>query len=361
MVKGRAQEYLPLSPPSIPFHLPSGVIVRVLTLCLPIVAAAQQPVRPIPRPPAPPPSQWVGLFGEYGLLTDSAAILFVFERGGKLLLRAPAGDTSTLEPVSDTEFTAAARAGRRYVFHREPDGHAVALLIGDVRAPRRNVGPERGQQLRLTPVRPVAELLVEDRNATPPAESGSFRKPELVELASLDSTIHYEIRYATTNDFLGSAFYSSAHAFMQRPAARALLRAHRKLRALGYGLLIHDAYRPWYVTKVFWDATPPDRHWLVANPDRGSKHNRGCAVDLTLYDLRTGAPLDMGGTYDEATPRSAVDYPVATEEQWWRRELLRRVMEDEGFSRNPSEWWHFDYKDWRSYPILNLTFEALSR
>jgi D-alanyl-D-alanine dipeptidase len=345
MVKGRAQEYLPLSPPSIPFHLPTEVTVRVLAFCLPVVAAAQQPVPPIPRPPAPPPPRWVGLLGEYGVGTDSTAIVFVFE------------------PASDTEFTASGRGGgtRRYVFHREPDGHAVALLFGDVRAPRRAVGPEGGQQLRLTPVRPVAELLTEDRNLTPPAESGSFRKPELVEVASLDSTIHYEIRYATTNDFLGSVFYSSAHAFLQRPAAQALLRAHRKLRALGYGLLIHDAYRPWYVTKVFWDATPVDRHWLVANPDRGSKHNRGCAVDLTIYDLRTGAPLDMGGTYDEATPRSAVDYPVATGEQWWRRELLRRVMEDEGFSRNPSEWWHFDYKDWRSYPILNLTFEALSQ
>jgi D-alanyl-D-alanine dipeptidase len=335
--------------------------VRVLAFCLPIVAAAQQPAQSaIPPRPAPPPAGWVGLLGEYGVGGDSTAIVFVFERSGRLLLRAAAGDTTRLEPVSDTEFIGG-RAQKHYVFHREPDGHAVALLFGDVRAARRAVGPEGGQQLRLAPVRPVAELIAEDRNVTPPAESGSFRKPELVELASLDTTIHYEIRYATTNDFLGSVFYSSAHAFMQRPAAQALLRAHRRLRALGYGLLIHDAYRPWYVTKVFWDATPVDRHWLVANPDRGSKHNRGCAVDLTIYDLRTGTPLDMGGTYDEATPRSAVDYPVTTDEQWWRRELLRRVMEDEGFSRNPSEWWHFDYKDWRSYPILNLTFEALSQ
>ena len=146
---------------------------------------------------------------------------------------------------------------------------------------------------------------------------------------------------------------------MQRPAALALVRVQRRLRALGYGLLIHDAYRPWFVTRVFWDATPPDRHWLVANPAQGSKHNRGCAVDLTLYDLRTGRPLDMGGTYDEATARSFVDYPVATSEQSWRRELLRIVMEDEGFSRNPREWWHFDYRDWQSYPILNRSFEEL--
>jgi D-alanyl-D-alanine dipeptidase len=113
------------------------------------------------------------------------------------------------------------------------------------------------------------------------------------------------------------------------------------------------------VTKTFWDATPPEQRWMVANPARGSRHNRGCAVDLTIYDLRTGLPLDMGGTYDEATERSFPDYPVATDLQRWRRELLRQVMEDEGFTRNVDEWWHFDYRDWREYPILNQPFAAL--
>jgi D-alanyl-D-alanine dipeptidase len=138
-----------------------------------------------------------------------------------------------------------------------------------------------------------------------------------------------------------------------------MLRAHQKLRAMGYGLLIHDGYRPWYVTKTFWDATPPSDRWMVANPANGSRHNRGCAVDLTIYDLRTGNPIDMGGTYDEATKRSYPDYPVTTDLQRWRRELLRRVMEEEGFTRNVDEWWHFDYKDWRQYPILNQAFADL--
>jgi len=113
------------------------------------------------------------------------------------------------------------------------------------------------------------------------------------------------------------------------------------------------------VTKTFWEATPPSDRWMVANPANGSRHNRGCAVDLTIYDLRTGKPIDMGGTYDEATKRSYPDYPVTTDLQRWRRELLRRVMEDEGFTRNIDEWWHFDYKDWRLYPILNQAFADL--
>ena len=179
--------------------------------------------------------------------------------------------------------------------------------------------------------------------------------------ARLDSTIHLDIRYATTNNFLGSVFYSSAHAFLQRPAAEALVRAARVLRPLGYGLLIHDAYRPWYITKVFWDATPPGSRWLVADPARGSKHNRGAAVDITLYDLATGKPVEMPSTYDEATPRAMADFPGGTSRQRWHRALLRRVLEAEGFTVNPSEWWHFDYRDWQRYPILNRTFEELLR
>jgi D-alanyl-D-alanine dipeptidase len=154
--------------------------------------------------------------------------------------------------------------------------------------------------------------------------------------------------------------YTSARAFLQRPAAEALLRALRRLAPLGFGLLIHDAYRPWYVTRMFWDATPDSLHRFVANPDSGSKHNRGCAVDLSLYDLRTGAPVRMVGGYDEFSPRSYADYPGGTSLQRWYRALLRTAMEREGFKVVPEEWWHFDYKDWQRYPVLNLTFEQLA-
>src|ERR1051325_2153081 len=188
-----------------------------------------------------------------------------------------------------------------------------------------------------------AELLVRDPALTPPAESGSFVPPDLVQPAALDSSIHLDVRYATTNNFLGSVFYSSARAFLQRPAAEAVVRAARALRPLGYGLLIHDAYRPWYVTKVFWDATPPASRWLVADPSRGSKHNRGAAVDITLYDLKTGRAVEMPSTYDEATPRAYADFLGGTSLERWHRALLRRVLVAQGFAVNPSEWWHFDF------------------
>jgi D-alanyl-D-alanine dipeptidase/CubicO group peptidase (beta-lactamase class C family) len=303
--------------------------------------------------PKPASRRWNGLVGEYGWGYET---LFVFERDGRLHALIEWLEDDALAEESDTVFAfpeGSMYAGERLIFR------AGAAVAGGVVFPRRSIGPEGGGQLRVTPLHPVAQLLAAARAAAPPAESGSFRAADLVDLTTLDEGLKFDIRYATTNNFLGSVFYSTAHAFLQRPAAEALRRAARRLRPLGYGLLIHDAYRPWYVTKTFWDATPPAQRWMVANPASGSRHNRGCAVDLTLYDLHTGRPLDMGGTYDEATERSFPDYPVATSLARWNRELLRQAMEDAGFTRISDEWWHFDFRDWREYPILDVPFEEL--
>lgn len=211
----------------------------------------------------------------------------------------------------------------------------------------------------ITPVRPVNELISEALKASPPVEQGEFRNPELFELTKLDSTIHLEIGYATNNNFLSTPLYSQARAFLQRPAAEALVRAGQKLRAKGYGLLIHDAYRPWYVTKVFWEATPDNLKQFVADPSKGSKHNRGCAVDLTLYDLKTGKTVDMPSLYDEMSDRAYANYSGGTDEQRKLRDLLRAEMESEGFTVYEFEWWHFDYKDWQLYTIQNIRFEDI--
>jgi D-alanyl-D-alanine dipeptidase len=183
---------------------------------------------------------------------------------------------------------------------------------------------------------------------------------ELVEIVQLDSTIRLDIRYATPDNFMGRVMYPEARAFLQRPAANALVRAHAKVRAYGYGLLVFDGYRPWSVTKEFWDATPAERRKFVANPKQGSKHNRGCAVDLSLYNLVSGAEVEMPTPYDDFTERASSTYAGGTAEQRRRRDLLRHVMESEGFRVEPSEWWHFDYKEWRNYPLLDIPFSAIT-
>ena len=213
----------------------------------------------------------------------------------------------------------------------------------------------------ITPVRPVEELRTEALKDQPPSEQGDFLKPDLVELVTLDPTIKLDIRYATNNNFLGTPVYTQARAFLQRPAAEALLRAHRELKAHGYGLIVHDGYRPWYVTKIFWDAVPTDKRIFVADPAAGSKHNRGCAVDLSLYDLKTGAEVEMPSGYDEMTDRAYADYAGGTDQERALRALLRQAMEKQGFEVIPKEWWHFDYKDWKRYPILNVKFEDLDQ
>ena len=221
------------------------------------------------------------------------------------------------------------------------------------------LGSAQEASFRITPQHPVEELRAEAFKAQPPREQGTFLKPNLLELVRLDPTIKLDIRYATSNNFLGTPVYTQARAFLQRPAAEALLRAHRELKAQGYGLIIHDGYRPWYVTKIFWDATPADKRIFVADPAEGSRHNRGCAVDLSLYDLKTGGEVKMPSGYDEMTDRAFADYAGGTADERARRALLRQAMEKQGFTVYPQEWWHFDYKDWKQYPILNVKFEDL--
>jgi D-alanyl-D-alanine dipeptidase len=337
----------------------------------PAVLVPASPNGPSPRslplaarqgPPPPPPGRWRGLIGEYG--PDSTTRVVILERDGRLLAWFDSTRSSELHPAGDDGFrlgTTGPRDHPEVRFQRGASGRASAVSVWDSLWPRRALGPEEGSVFRITPVRPVEELRREALAASPPAETGEFRETDLVELVKLDSTIRLDIRYATARNFLGTPLYSQARAFMQRPAAEALLRAHRKLRAMGYGLLIHDAYRPWYVTRMFWDGTPPAQHEFVADPATGSRHNRGCAVDLTLYDLRTGHAVEMPGVYDEMSHRSYPSYPGGTSRQRWYRELLRRAMEAEGFTVYSAEWWHFDYKDWKSYRIGNTTFERLGR
>lgn len=193
----------------------------------------------------------------------------------------------------------------------------------------------------------------------PPPEAGPFRNPDLVELVRLDATIKLDVRYATKKNFLGKAVYSQARAFLQRPAAEALVRVNQALRKQGYGLVVFDGYRPWSVTKVFWDVTPADKKIFVADPSKGSRHNRGCAVDLSLFDLKTGVEVKMPSEYDEMTERAHVNYECAPAEAKRLRELLRSTMGAEGFSVYEPEWWHYDYKDWKEYPILNVKFSDL--
>jgi D-alanyl-D-alanine dipeptidase len=303
---------------------------------------------------------WAGLIADYEANGDT---VIVRERANRL--EAIHRETIyLLEPASPASFVLLGdgrRDGAEVIFETDDDGLVDVAFIDGVAHRRLRYGAEGGETFRIRPVRPVEDLRREATAALPPVEDGDFLTPDLVDLATLDPAIRFDIRYATTNNFMGATFYAEPRAFLQRPAAEALLRAHRRLRADGFGLLVFDAYRPWFVTWMFFHATPREQRMFVANPALGSRHNRGAAVDVALYDLATGEPVPMPSGYDEFSPRAFPDYPGGTSEQRRNRQRLRHAMEAEGFAVYYAEWWHFDYRDWRRYPILNLTFEQLDR
>jgi len=305
-----------------------AVVVIVL---LTAITIAQTPK------PRPAPARFRPLLGEY---VHENQTVIVLESDGKLYALLKGAQPASMREVSVNAFARNQLKLDNLVYTRQP------------------LGPEEGAtQLKVTPLRPVPDLLKEALTAQPPQETGDFLPSDLVELTKLDPTIKLDIRYATTNNLFGTVFYSQPRAFLQRAPAEALVRVNRKLKELGYGLLVHDGYRPWYVTKVFWEATPDDKKIFVADPSKGSRHNRGAAVDLTLYDLKTGKPIEMVSTYDETTDRAHPDYPGGTSLQRWHRDLLRSAMEAESFTVYEAEWWHFDYKDWQRYRIGNERFK----
>jgi len=311
----------------------------------------------VPGPPRDAPSELMRLIGEY---RSAEAQLTIYEAGRQLFADGTGLHQAPLRPLTATRFSAADRRPPiRLDFELDRDGQATAVVVGGSRMQFRDIGREVVEKIRAGVKADSGQLRAAALAAKPPLEPAPKRPFDLVDLAGVDANIKFDIRYATSNNFIGFPLYERPAAYLQRPAAEALGRVEHALALRGYGLLIHDAYRPWFVTKMFWDATPESSHVFVADPSQGSRHNRGCAVDLTLYDLKSGRTVEMTGRYDEMSPRSYADYVGGTSRQRWLRDLLRSEMEAQGFAVYAQEWWHFDYKDWNDYAIGTATFTEL--
>ena len=169
----------------------------------------------------------------------------------------------------------------------------TGVLLGEKRYGKQSFAQEEGKTFRIQPQLPLAGLRQKALQAKMPVEEGAFLKPDLVELKNMDASLQLDIRYATDNNFMGMPLYEEGRAFLQRPAAEALVRVNQALKKYGYGLIIYDAYRPWYVTKMFWDATPEAQKVFVADPAKGSRHNRGGLFPgipgETLYSVNAGS------------------------------------------------------------------------
>ena len=313
----------------------------------------------MPEPPLPN-AELAALIGDYGWEHN---VLRIYERDGRPFVWIEWTEHTELTRTSADRYAFPTDRGlypfETLTFERDAAGAVTAANLGGIRFPRRDFGAEVEAKVRAGVQANFAGLRAAALAATPPSEPPSAKPSDLYAITKADPTIRLDIRYAGTNNFMGIPVYESARAFLQRPAAEALSRVNQALRKRGYGLLIHDAYRPWYVTKMFWDASPVSSRMFVADPSQGSRHNRGAAVDLTMFELVTGKPMETTGRYDEFSTRSYSNFVGGTDHQRWLREVLRSAIEAEGFDVYPEEWWHFDYGNWRDYPIGNKTFEEL--
>jgi zinc D-Ala-D-Ala dipeptidase len=184
---------------------------------------------------------------------------------------------------------------------------------------------------------------------------------QMTELKHLIPSLVYELRYAGTDNFVKRAMYpvSTAHTFLRLPAAKALANVQRELALSGLGLKIFDAYRPYSVTVKFWELIKDERY--VANPARGSGHNRGLAVDLTLIDLQNGKELDMGTGFDNFSDTAHHTFTALTETVLKNRKLLKEVMLKHGFNLFETEWWHYSWPNNRNYELLDIDLKKLNR
>ncbi|MEI9917998.1 MAG: M15 family metallopeptidase [Bacteroidota bacterium] len=180
---------------------------------------------------------------------------------------------------------------------------------------------------------------------------------ELINLETFIPNIILDIRYATANNFTHEKIYNLSRAYARKPVAEALKKAQAEFNKQGIGIKIFDAYRPYKATVKFYEVYRDTTY--VASPYRGSRHNRGCAIDMTIVDLKTGKELQMPTEFDsfkkEAWPTTPVKDPLIKK----NRDLIISVMERNGFKVNASEWWHFDFVGWKKYEVLDIDYEQL--
>lgn len=178
----------------------------------------------------------------------------------------------------------------------------------------------------------------------------------LVDIRTVNRNIRLDIRYATTNNFLKRKLYTVAKCALRSSVAQKLGKVQTDLEKIGLGLKVYDCYRPFSVTKQMWEFLPDPNY--VANPARGSRHNRGAAVDLTLVD-RTGKELEMPTPYDDFTKKAHRDYNGGTAQSRKNRQILEDAMKKQGFIGITTEWWHFDSEDWQKFAILDISLTEI--
>ncbi len=237
---------------------------------------------------------------------------------------------------------------------RSREGYGVSCSVGGNRYSRRFFAGENGKPFRFAVSGDWQELKNAANDAVMPANLGAGQQAQLVNLAQAVPGIKLDLRYAGMDNCFGNVLNDDARAFLDVEAAAALNTVQLNLAQYGYGLLVWEAYRPWSVSKLAYDALPPENKSMLPAPEVGFSHNTGRSVDVSLYSLATGEPVDMISDFDEPSIRQYASFAGGTELERYRRDLLRTQMQLAGFTASDMEWWHFDYGNIKAFAHLNV-------
>ena len=246
-------------------------------------------------------------------------------------------------------------------FERDKSGRGITCIIDKQRYSRIFFAGENDNDFKVTLTQSIEVLRKNVQSVVLPNQQNSLAEAKLVNLAAKDQQIRINMIYATDKNFVGTVVYENTGAYLDEQAVDALSRVNRKLAEYGYGLVIWDAYRPWYISKLLHDALPENDKRLLESPETGSPHNKGLSVDVSLYDIATGKELDMISGFDELSFRAYSKFQGGSGLDRFRRDLLRQIMEKEGFTGVAHEWWHFDYQGFTNYRLLNVPFSQLDK
>jgi D-alanyl-D-alanine dipeptidase len=241
-------------------------------------------------------------------------------------------------------------------FERDTDGNGIACKIGGKRFARNFFPGEGNKVFRVEITGDYQSLKDAAPRADMPAKLQQGTAGKLVRIRSVIPNVKFDLRYAGTNNIFGVSLYNAGEAFAEAETAAALKKASDLLAAKGYGLLVWEAYRPWYVSKLAADLLPKDKKGMMPAPDKGEDRNTGRVVDVSLYDLATGEAVPMISDFDEVSVRQLPDFSGGTEQQRFLRDMLVSVMTECGFTQGKEEWWHFTLGDTKGWQHLNIPY-----
>lgn len=237
---------------------------------------------------------------------------------------------------------------------RSREGYGVSCSVGGNRYSRRFFAGENGRPFRFAPVSDWQALKTAANAAVMPAQLGAGQQAQLVDLAQAVPGLKFDLRYAQADNCFGQVLTDDQRAFLDADAAQALAQAQQYLKPYGYGILVWEAYRPWSVSKLAYDALPTDKKSMLPAPEVGFSHNTGRSIDVSLYLLATGEDAGMISGFDEPSVRQYASFAGGTTLERYRRDLLRSAMQMAGFTESETEWWHFDYGDIKGFAHLNV-------